>query len=98
MSETQTTSTTAEKIAELEQRLLELQQKCDFLEKIVHEVPANIYISDLEKGVVWCNRTNEESLGYTLDEIKELSALEYMYKILHPDDHSVPENSITHYQ
>ncbi|MER2998262.1 LuxR C-terminal-related transcriptional regulator [Pontibacter populi] len=98
MSETQTTSTTTEKIAELEKQLLELRGKCDFLERIVHEVPANIYLSDLEQGLVWCNKTNEESLGYSLEEIREMGGLEYMYNIVHPDDHHIPDDSITHYQ
>lgn len=98
MSEIQTTSAAAEKIAELEKQLLELQEKCAFLERIVHEVPANIYVSDLEKGLVWCNKTNEESLGYTLEEIREMGGLEYMYHIVHPDDHHIPDDSINHYQ
>ncbi|NEM97846.1 LuxR C-terminal-related transcriptional regulator [Pontibacter burrus] len=96
MSEKQTAS--ADRIAELENQLLELQQKCAFLERVVHEVPANIYISDLEKGVIWCNKTNEETLGYSLDEILQMGALEYMYKIVHPDDHSIPTDSIQHYK
>ncbi|MEJ8755461.1 LuxR C-terminal-related transcriptional regulator [Pontibacter sp. H259] len=98
MSEKQTSALPFAKIAELEKQLEELKQKCDFLEKVIHEVPANIYISDLEQGLIWCNKTNEESLGYTLDEIREMGGLEYMYKIVHPDDHTVPDNSITHYQ
>ncbi|GHA60500.1 LuxR C-terminal-related transcriptional regulator [Pontibacter akesuensis] len=87
-----------EQVRELERKLAELEEKCAFLERVVHELPANIYISDLEKGVVWCNRTNEESLGYTLEEIKEMGGLEYMYKIVHPDDHTIPDNSIDHYK
>jgi len=82
----------------LQQELKRLQEKCNFLERVVNEVPANIYISDLTKGVIWCNRTNEESLGYTLDEIIEMDALEYMQKIVHPDDLNIPEDSIEHYQ
>ena len=94
----QVTLSSEDRIIALEQKLQELEKKCAFLEQVIHQVPANIYISDLEKGVIWCNKTNEESLGYTIDEIKELGALEYMYKILHPDDHAVPDDSITHYQ
>ena len=82
----------------MEKELSALQEKCAFLERVVHEVPANIYISDLQEGVIWCNRTNEETLGYTLDEIREMGGMEYMYKIVHPDDHTVPDNSIDHYQ
>lgn len=98
MSEKQTPDLPLAKIAELEKQLEKLQEKCAFLEKVVHQVPANIYISDLEQGVIWCNKTNEESLGYTLGEIREMGGLEYMYNIVHPDDHTVPDNSITHYQ
>ena len=98
MSEKQTPVTITDKILELEQQLSELRQKCDFLEKVIHEVPANIYISDLQKGLVWCNKTNEESLGYTLEEIREMGGLEYMYNIVHPEDHNIPDDSINHYQ
>jgi DNA-binding CsgD family transcriptional regulator len=85
-------------MAQDEDELSMLRRKCAFFEKVVNEVPANIYISDLEKGVVWCNRTNEETLGYTLDEILQLGGLEYLYKVVHPDDHTVPENSLVHYR
>lgn len=98
MSEKQTSTLPLNRIAELEKQLQELEQKCAFLERVVHEVPANIYISDLKKGPVWCNRTNEETLGYTLKEIREMGGLEYMYNIVHPDDHNIPDDSITHYQ
>ncbi len=88
-----------------EQDLLSLQQeierlkiKCEFLEKVVHQVPANIYISDLEEGVVWCNKTNEETLGYTMKEIEEMSLMEYMQKIVHPEDLNIPEDSLQHYK
>jgi DNA-binding CsgD family transcriptional regulator len=86
------------KRSELEQKVLELQEKCAFLERVIHEVPANIYISDLEDGLVWCNRTNEESLGYTLEEIREMGGMRYMQAIVHPDDQNIPQDSITHYQ
>ncbi|MBB6610070.1 PAS domain-containing protein [Pontibacter sp. Tf4] len=98
MAEKQTHPQPLNRIAELEQQLQELQEKCAFLEKVVHQVPANIYISDLQEGLIWCNKTNEESLGYTLEEIQEMGGMEYMYKIVHPDDQNIPDNSITHYQ
>ncbi|RNI30573.1 LuxR C-terminal-related transcriptional regulator [Rufibacter latericius] len=82
----------------LEKRVQELQERCAYLERIIHEVPANIYISDLEQGVVWCNKTNEETLGYSLEEIRKMGGLEYMQKIVHPEDLNIPENSISHYQ
>ncbi|WP_299708366.1 LuxR C-terminal-related transcriptional regulator [uncultured Pontibacter sp.] len=87
-----------DKITELEQEIQKLREKCEFLEKVIHEVPANVYISNLDEGVVWCNRTNEETLGYTLAEIHEMGGMAYMQAIVHPDDQNIPEDSINHYQ
>ncbi|MFC6999397.1 LuxR C-terminal-related transcriptional regulator [Rufibacter roseus] len=85
-------------IEALRQQVGMLKEKCAFLERVVNEVPANIYVSDLKTGVVWCNQTNEETLGYTLEEIRQMSAMEYMEKIVHPDDLNIPQDSIVHYQ
>ncbi|WP_245842453.1 helix-turn-helix transcriptional regulator [Pontibacter ummariensis] len=82
----------------MEKELELLRQKCAFLERVIHGVPANIYVSDLEKGVVWCNKTNEESLGYPLEEIRKMEGMAYMQAILHPDDQQVPGESVDHYQ
>ncbi|MHA6247981.1 LuxR C-terminal-related transcriptional regulator [Pontibacter sp. CAU 1760] len=89
---------TEQEIAALQLEVKKLKQKCAFLEKVVHEVPANIYISDLQEGVVWCNKTNEETLGYTLEEIKEMGGIKYFEKIVHPEDQNIPEDSVIHYQ
>ncbi|WP_210464824.1 LuxR C-terminal-related transcriptional regulator [Rufibacter roseolus] len=86
-----------DKLQELEQKVRELEEKCAFLERVVHEVPANIYLSDLQEGVVWCNKTNEETLGYSLEEIKRMGGLEYMKQIVHPEDLNIPDDSIAHY-
>lgn len=93
-----TQSSDSDKVAKLEQELRRLRDKCDFLEKVIHEVPANIYISNLDQGLVWCNRTNEETLGYTLEEILEMGGMNYLKAIVHPEDQTIPEESITHYQ
>ncbi|GAB3539105.1 hypothetical protein GCM10027443_35290 [Pontibacter brevis] len=98
MPETQISKPSNQQPDELKSELSALREKVAFLERVVHEVPANIYISSLEKGVLWCNKTNEESLGYTLDEIREMGGKEYLYKIVHPEDHNVPEDSINHYE
>ncbi|RDV16915.1 LuxR family transcriptional regulator [Pontibacter diazotrophicus] len=98
MPEQQTTTPLEQQPHDLETELSILREKVAFLERIVHEVPASIYISSLEKGVVWCNKTNEETLGYTLDEILEMGGWEYLYKIVHPDDHNIPDDSVDHYQ
>ncbi|MCJ8167393.1 LuxR C-terminal-related transcriptional regulator [Pontibacter sp. E15-1] len=91
------TETATHSLAALRQELDILKEKCAFLEKVVHEVPANIYISDLEKGVVWCNKTNEETLGYTLDDILQMGGMHYFQEIVHPEDLNIPEDSIDHY-
>lgn len=91
-------TSSADKIAAMEREIQLLKEKCEFLEKVIHEVPANIYISNLDLGVVWCNRSNEESLGYTLAEILEMGGMKYIETIVHPDDQQIPEDSITHYQ
>lgn len=88
----------AAELKALKEQLQELTRKCAFLERIVHEVPANIYVSDLEKGVVWCNKTNEETLGYTLEDILRIGGLQYFREIVHPDDQNIPEDSIVHYK
>lgn len=98
MAQQQKIEPDAEKLKRLEQELAELKKKCAFLERVVNEVPANIYLSSLEKKIVWCNRTNEESLGYTLEEIQAMGTLRYLQEILHPDDQNIPEDSVEHYQ
>lgn len=90
--------TLSQKLKEAEKELALLREKCAFLERVVHEVPANIYISDLEKGPIWCNKTNEETLGYTLDDILRMGGLQYFKEIVHPDDQNVPDDSVDHYQ
>ena len=85
-------------LSKLREEVAALRAKCIFLERVVQEVPANIYLSHLEKGVVWCNRTNEETLGYTLEEIQRMGGEQYMAAIVHPDDQNIPGDSIAHYQ
>jgi DNA-binding CsgD family transcriptional regulator len=84
-------------IKALEEKILALEERCRFLQEIVDCVPANIYITELDKGVVWCNKTNEETLGYTIDEIKNMGGLNYLYQVVHPDDYNVPDQSIVHF-
>ncbi|WP_187264625.1 LuxR C-terminal-related transcriptional regulator [Pontibacter beigongshangensis] len=98
MAEKKPDNNLLQKIKELEEELARTKEKCDFLERVVNEVPANIYISDVDKGVIWCNKTNEETLGYSLEEILEKGGFHYLKEIVHPDDQTVPENSIAHYK
>jgi len=85
-------------LQDLEKEILWLKERNAFLEKVVNEVPANIYVSDLEKGVVWCNKTNEVTLGYKLEEIKAMGGWEYFNRIVHPEDQNIPEDSLKHYK
>jgi DNA-binding CsgD family transcriptional regulator len=84
--------------SELQKELSLLRGKCAFLEKVIHEVPASIYLSDLEKGVIWCNKTNEEALGYKLEEILQMGGMQYLAKVVHPEDQHIPSDSVSHYQ
>ncbi|MBX0332863.1 LuxR C-terminal-related transcriptional regulator [Pontibacter sp. HSC-14F20] len=88
----------ADKFADMDREIQNLRAKCEFLEKVIHEVPANVYVSNLDQGLVWCNRTNEETLGYTLSEILEMGGMAYLQAIVHPEDQHIPEDSINHYQ
>lgn len=83
---------------ELKKEVEALKEKCAFLQQVIDQVPANIYISNLEQGVVWCNKTNEDTLGYTLAEIRQMGGMEYLYRVVHPEDHTVPDDSIAHYR
>lgn len=91
------TASLLQRISNLEEELKSLKEKNRFLEEVVNRVPANIYISSLDKRIVWCNRTNEESLGYTLEEIQQIGTTRYLKEILHPDDQNIPEESIEFY-
>lgn len=84
-------------IINLEKKVEELEAKCAFLEKIINEVPANIYITELDKGVIWCNKTNEETLGYSMEEIQKMGGINYLYEVVHPDDYNVPDKSVDHF-
>ena len=88
---------TTNEVQELKQRIIELEEKCKFFQTIIDEVPANIYIADLNDGVIWCNKTNEDTLGYSLEEIKQMGGLNYLYDIVHPEDYNVPDKSIDHF-
>ncbi|CAN5842898.1 hypothetical protein BH24BAC1_BH24BAC1_26440 [soil metagenome] len=85
-------------IHKLEEEVKRLNEKCGFLENIINEVPANIYVSDVEKGVVWCNKTNEKTLGFELEEILSMGGMNYFQKIVHPEDQNIPEDSQRHYK
>lgn len=86
-----------EDVIDLENRIKELEEKCAFLEQILDEVPANIYLTELDNGVIWCNKTNERTLGYSMSEIQRMGGLNYLYDVVHPDDHNIPDKSIAHF-
>ncbi|MCO4293772.1 LuxR C-terminal-related transcriptional regulator [Solitalea sp. MAHUQ-68] len=84
-------------IDELKKRIEELEKRLEFLNAVVHKLPANIYVSNLnEKKIVWCNHKHEVSTGYTLKEASEMG-FEFFQQTIHPDDLNIPEDSIQHY-
>jgi PAS domain S-box-containing protein len=73
----------------IELTLKEVQKKAEedklFSQRIAHMAPNNIYIFDLNKySHVYCNRTLKESLGYTIDQNKEMGD-QFIPKAIHPD-------------
>ncbi len=86
------------KVEELQEKVKMLEEKTAFLEKVLNEVPANIYVSDIgSKSVVWCNKTNEETLGFNLEEIRYMGK-DYFNAIMHPDDLDISDDSVEHYE
>lgn len=84
-------------IQKLKDKIAALEKKCSFYKTIIDQVPANIYLSEIEDGVTWCNKTNEDTLGYSLKEIREMGGLNYLYEVVHPEDYNVPDKSINHF-
>ncbi|POY38023.1 LuxR family transcriptional regulator [Solitalea longa] len=81
----------------LKKRIDELEKELEFLNAVIHKLPANIYVSDLnEKKIVWCNQTHELSTGYLLKEATAIG-YEFFKETIHPNDLNIPEDSIQHY-
>lgn len=63
-------------------------------QSIVQQMPAMVYISNIDQqSVTWCNKTMEDTIGYSLDEIKSLGP-SFFPSIMHPDDAMITAVSI----
>ncbi|ATL46274.1 hypothetical protein COR50_03300 [Chitinophaga caeni] len=66
-----------------------LKSQLERLRKIMDEMPAMVYTSNNErKSINWCNKTMEDTMGYTLDEITE-KGMEFFKEIMHPEDFDI---------
>ncbi|WP_143308080.1 LuxR C-terminal-related transcriptional regulator [Chitinophaga vietnamensis] len=64
----------------------QLQQRVQWLESILHHVPAMLYTYDnSKKTVTWCNQGLAETVGYSPEEMKGMG-MEFFKHIMHPDD------------
>ncbi|MBE7176006.1 MAG: PAS domain-containing protein [Mucilaginibacter polytrichastri] len=78
-------------------RLKELEKQIAFYERILREVPAAIYISEVNRNIVWCNHTFEQLSGYTLNEIRARGDTLHT-DLVHPDDMRIRDEQIVHYR
>jgi RNA polymerase sigma factor (sigma-70 family) len=63
-----------------------LTERVQWLENILHHVPAMLYTADNNRNTVsWCNRYMEDITGFTLQEMTSLG-LEFFREVMHPDD------------
>jgi RNA polymerase sigma factor (sigma-70 family) len=63
-----------------------LTDRVQWLENILHHVPAMLYTADNNHNTVsWCNHRMEEVTGFTLQEMNSLG-LEFFRQLMHPDD------------
>lgn len=66
-----------------------LKTRVQWLENILHSVPAMLYTHENNtKTVNWCNRQMEDATGYTVAEMNNLG-LEFFQRIMHPDDYDL---------
>jgi RNA polymerase sigma factor (sigma-70 family) len=63
-----------------------LTERVQWLENMLHHVPAMLCISDNNSSTVsWCNRSMEDMTGFSLEEMNTLG-LEFFRELMHPDD------------
>ncbi|UYQ92457.1 LuxR C-terminal-related transcriptional regulator [Chitinophaga horti] len=63
------------------------------LQSIVQQMPAMVYISNIDQqSVTWCNKTLEDTIGYSLEEMQSLGSA-FFPLVIHPDDRMVTAES-----
>ncbi|WP_158538485.1 LuxR C-terminal-related transcriptional regulator [Chitinophaga skermanii] len=66
-----------------------LNSQLNQFKQMLDAMPAMLYTSNNDKkSITWCNRTLTDTMGYTLDEIKEMG-MAFFQEILHPEDFGV---------
>lgn len=84
-------------IKELEKKVKEITEELGFTKKMLDTVPALIYIRDCrDQGIKWCNKTTEETFGFTREKIILLGK-RFWKLIAHPDDLYLAEQSSKYY-
>lgn len=81
----------------VQKKIIDLQNKIAFYERVLECVPASIYITGIDRSVCWCNHAYEEATGYTLDELKRMNST-LTGTFVHPDDLQVTDDKIMHYR
>lgn len=82
-------------ITDLKQVSLRMDEKTKLLKDIFESFPGNFFVYDLEEyKSIFCNRSMEELLGYTREEMYEMGG-QLIASITHPDDLNIIE---THYK
>jgi DNA-binding CsgD family transcriptional regulator len=87
-------------LQKLQQKIDELKTRNQFLEEIINNAPAFIYINQVDKvgdtatmKNVWGNKYYHEEIKYSREEINEMG-FAFFEKILHPDELSYTTTSI----
>jgi len=69
-----------------------IQREFTFLQSILDQLPAVVYINELQKPGdplscrnVWTNKTGLDLVGYTQEEVTQMG-YRYFQQVLHPDD------------
>ncbi len=84
-------------IKELEKKVKEITNELGLTKNMLNTVPAVIYIRDCrDQGIKWCNKTTEETFGFTREKIISLGR-KFWKKIAHPDDLYLAEQSSKYY-
>lgn len=75
--------------AALQKEHEQLKQRVQWLENMLHHVPAMVFTANQRNNQVnWCNAYMETFTGYTLTEMHTLG-LEFFRQLIHPDDFEI---------
>ena len=78
---------------ELRRTLQVKEEKLEFLEKIVHSLPAIVYLFDIHNmRMIWCNRRHKEFIGFDTTGMNLLDEEGDLMKIFKSDQNLALEN------